>query len=102
MPEPREHDADDMPDDDELQQPSTENEPGEEPKKADADEPEPDHEAVGIGIVDRPLTDDDSSADHETPPHPTAAETARADSGPPTDALTDDVRTDAAGTADDG
>lgn len=36
----------------ELQEPSTEKEPGEEPKAAHPDQPDPDHEAVGIGIVD--------------------------------------------------
>ena len=41
--------ADKMPADEELEEPSTEKEPGEEPKDGD-DTPDVDHEAVGIGI----------------------------------------------------
>ncbi len=54
MSDPREHDADEMPDDEELQEPSTEKEPGEEPHDGDAkpDESDVDHRAVGVGIVD--------------------------------------------------
>ena len=39
------------------QEPSTEKDPGEEPKAAAPDNPEPDHEAVGIGVVDAPQVD---------------------------------------------
>lgn len=35
----------------ELQEPSTEKDPGEEPKAPARSEPEPDHEAVGIGVI---------------------------------------------------
>jgi hypothetical protein len=41
----------DMPDTDELEEPSTEKNPGEEPKAPAPHDPAPDHEAVGIGIV---------------------------------------------------
>lgn len=92
MTDSPESDADKMPDDEELQEPSTEKEVGEEPKDADADEEEPDHRAVGVGV-----TDAASDEDQVSPPHPTAAESARADSAPPTSAVTDDVRRDAAG-----
>lgn len=37
-----------------LQEPSTEKEPEEEPKAPPRDESEPDHEAVGIGVIDDP------------------------------------------------
>jgi hypothetical protein len=46
----------------ELQEPSTEKEPGEEPKAPKPDEPEPSHEATGIGVVDYPDDDVDRSA----------------------------------------
>lgn len=36
----------------EVDEPSTEKEPGEEPKAPKPHDPEPDHQAVGIGIVD--------------------------------------------------
>lgn len=42
-----------------LEQPSTEKAPGEEPKAPDRSEPEPSHEAVGIGIIGRPQTEPD-------------------------------------------
>jgi hypothetical protein len=38
----------------ELQEPSTEKAPGEEPKASTPHDPDPDHEAVGIGIIDGP------------------------------------------------
>ena len=41
-----------IPSTDELEEPSTEKDPGEEPKAPKREEPEPDHEAVGIGVVD--------------------------------------------------
>lgn len=41
----------------ELEEPSTEKEPGKEPKKDKPAEPEPSHEAVGIGVIGRPLVD---------------------------------------------
>ena len=49
---------------DELEEPSTEKEPGEEPKSDDGGEPEPSHQAVGIGVVGGPLVDaEQDSAD---------------------------------------
>lgn len=41
----------------ELQEPSTEKDPGEEPKAPEKKESEPSHEAVGIGVIGRPQTD---------------------------------------------
>ena len=41
-----------VPSTEQLQEPSTEKDPGEEPVAPKRDEPEPDHEAVGIGVVD--------------------------------------------------
>jgi hypothetical protein len=50
--------ADETPDTAQLEEPSTEKEPEEEPKKASS-EPEPSHEAVGIGVIGRPQVDPD-------------------------------------------
>ncbi len=50
-------DQDEMPDDEVLEEPSTEKDPGEEPRKADPDEHEPSHEAVGIGVIGGDLND---------------------------------------------
>ena len=47
---------------DDLQEPSTEKEPGHEPKAADAGEPDPSHEAVGIGVIGGPLVDAESDS----------------------------------------
>lgn len=43
---------DDMPSTDDLQEPSVAKEPGEEQKADKPLDPEPDHEAVGIGVID--------------------------------------------------
>lgn len=45
-----------VPADEVLEEPSTENEPGEEPRAATSDDAEPDHEAIGIGVIDGPPT----------------------------------------------
>lgn len=50
---PEHESSEEMPTTDELQQPSTEKEPGDEPQ-APADDTEPSHEAVGIGVIGRP------------------------------------------------
>lgn len=52
--EPQPVDAEEMPDTEDMQEPSTEKEPAEEPKAPPREDPEPSHEAVGIGIVGRP------------------------------------------------
>lgn len=49
---PEDADPQEIPDTAELEEPSTEKDPGEEPKAPKRDEPEPDHEAVGIGVVE--------------------------------------------------
>lgn len=46
-----------VPTTEELEEPSTEKEPGEEPRAEEGGESEPSHEAVGIGVVGGPLTD---------------------------------------------
>ncbi|MFE6997171.1 hypothetical protein ACFVAE_14490 [Microbacterium sp. NPDC057659] len=45
---------------DQLKEPSTEKEPGEEPKAPKKNDPEPSHEAVGIGVIGRPQTEPDA------------------------------------------
>jgi hypothetical protein len=49
---------DDMPSDEELQEPSIAKEPGEEPQADKPLDPEPDHEAVGIGVIGSENPDD--------------------------------------------
>ncbi|MEJ1088681.1 hypothetical protein WDU99_10165 [Microbacterium sp. Mu-80] len=41
----------------EVEEPSTEKEPGEEPKAPKEHDPQPDHQAVGIGVVDGAQSD---------------------------------------------
>jgi hypothetical protein len=52
----------DEPDDEVLEEPSTEKSQAEEPKAADSGQPEPSHEAVGIGVVGRPLVEPEEPA----------------------------------------
>jgi hypothetical protein len=40
-----------------LKEPSTEKPAGQEPKAPDSGEPEPSHQAVGIGVIGGPLVD---------------------------------------------
>ena len=49
---PEDADADELPSTQDLEEPSTEKTPGQEPKSPKRDDPEPDHEAVGIGVID--------------------------------------------------
>lgn len=51
--------ADETPTGADLEEPSTEKAPDEEPKAARPHEPEPSHEAVGIGVIGRPLVEPD-------------------------------------------
>lgn len=46
--------AEEVPPTEELEEPSTEKEPAEEPKAPRLHDPEPDHQAVGIGVEGRP------------------------------------------------
>ena len=55
---PEDADPAEVPDDAELEEPSTETDPGAEPKAPTRNDPEPDHEAVGIGVIDGPETDE--------------------------------------------
>ncbi|WP_455904296.1 hypothetical protein [Microbacterium sp.] len=55
---PEDADPSEVPSNDELEEPSTEKEPSEEPKAPTRNDPEPDHEAVGIGVIDGPETDE--------------------------------------------
>ncbi|WP_175985433.1 hypothetical protein [Microbacterium tenebrionis] len=48
---------------DKMQEPSTEKEPGDEPRQPVDDDAEPSHEAVGIGVIGRPLTEPDAATD---------------------------------------
>lgn len=48
---------DEEPTTEELEEPSTEKEPGEEPKVEHPDQPEPDHNAVGIGVIGGPQSE---------------------------------------------
>ncbi|MGO2932098.1 hypothetical protein [Microbacterium sp.] len=57
--EPGRPDEDEMPDTEQMEQPSAEKEPGEEPQAPTREEPEPSHEAVGIGIIGRPQVESD-------------------------------------------
>ncbi|MRG60366.1 hypothetical protein GE115_10890 [Agromyces sp. CFH 90414] len=43
-----------VPDDEQLEEPSTEKDPGEQPRAPKPDEPQADHEAIGIGVTDPP------------------------------------------------
>ena len=54
---PQSENSDEAPDNADLEEPSTEKAPEEEPKAATPDEPEPSHEAVGIGVIGGPLVD---------------------------------------------
>jgi hypothetical protein len=49
----------------ELEQPSTEEDPGEEPQAPAPHDPEPDHEAVGIGIPGQPQVGENDPADDD-------------------------------------
>lgn len=64
-PQEAHEDADVMPADEDLVAPSTEADPGEEPKSEKPREPAVDHQAVGIGVVGRPLNDADDSMPSE-------------------------------------
>ncbi|WP_405374729.1 MULTISPECIES: hypothetical protein [unclassified Microbacterium] len=48
----QQHDPEEMPDTEELEEPSVAKEPGEEPKAPEKKDEEPSHHAVGIGIVE--------------------------------------------------
>jgi hypothetical protein len=65
--EPREA-GEKTPSEEQLEEPSTEKDPGEEPKKKDASaQPEPSHEAVGIGVIGGELNDAMPAAEEEPP-----------------------------------
>ena len=54
---------DEEPTTEELEEPSTEKEPGEEPNVVHPDQPEPDHEAVGLGVIGGPPCDTAAAPD---------------------------------------
>jgi len=60
---PQSENADEAPDNADLEEPSTEKAPEEEPKAATPDEPEPSHEAVGIGVIGGPLVDPEQGSE---------------------------------------
>lgn len=47
----------------ELEEPSTEKPPGDEPKAPGGDGPEPSHQAVGIGVIGRPLVEPEGAGE---------------------------------------
>lgn len=61
--EPSPPDQGEMPATEDLQEPSTEKDPREAPKAPDRSEPEPSHEAVGIGIIGRPQVEPEVGTD---------------------------------------
>jgi len=62
-----EQETDGMPSNAELEEPSTEKEVDEEPEAKRPHDPEPDHQAVGIGVIGGPQTDTEHPADAEHP-----------------------------------
>jgi len=48
-----------------LEEPSTEKEPGQEPKSKARGEPEPSHQAVGIGVIGGPLVDPEQPSEDD-------------------------------------
>lgn len=54
---PEDADPAQVPGDEQLEEPSTEKDPGGEPKAPAPDDAEPDHQAVGIGVIDAPEPD---------------------------------------------
>ncbi|MFD5225601.1 hypothetical protein ACFWHT_08280 [Microbacterium sp. NPDC058342] len=58
-------DPEQVPSDEQLEEPSTEKEPDEEPKAPTPHDPEPSHQAVGIGVVGGPqsLTPDQAEGE---------------------------------------
>lgn len=61
--EPSPPESDEMPETEDLQEPSTEKEPSEAPKAPDRSDPEPSHEAAGIGIIGRPQVEPEAESD---------------------------------------
>ena len=64
-PQEAHEDSQAAPDVEDLEEPSTEKKPGEEPKAEKRSEPEPDHRAVGIGVIGGPLNDADTTPPSE-------------------------------------
>lgn len=56
-------DAAETPTTEELEEPSTEKAPDEEPKAETPASPEPSHEAVGIGVIGRPLVEPEPASE---------------------------------------
>jgi len=52
MSDPAQPADEELPSTDQLEEPSTEKSASEEPQAPPRDEPEPSHEAVGIGVID--------------------------------------------------
>ncbi|WP_309103799.1 hypothetical protein [Microbacterium sp.] len=60
---PEDADPEEVPSDEELEEPSIAKDPGEQPKAPSTDEPKPDHEAVGIGVIGGPQVDPEAVSD---------------------------------------
>lgn len=59
----KEYRPDEEPDTEDLQEPSTEKDPGEAPKAPEHKDEEPSHEAVGIGVAEEAPDPEDDPAD---------------------------------------
>ncbi|GAA3918824.1 hypothetical protein [Microbacterium invictum] len=60
MADKEEYRPDEEPSTEDLQEPSTEKDPGEEPHAPEQKDAEPSHEAVGIGVVEGGSDDDET------------------------------------------
>lgn len=54
---PEDAEPEEVPDDEELEEPSVAKDPAEQPKAPSGDDAEPDHVAVGIGVIGGPQVD---------------------------------------------
>jgi hypothetical protein len=94
MSDAQEPNADKMPETDELQEPSTEKDPGEEPKDPEVEPEEVDHRAEGIGVIGSSDGEEESTGQGDAAAQTPAA--TRSESAPPTEAASDEVKRDAA------
>jgi hypothetical protein len=90
MSDAQEPNAEKMPETGQLAEPSTEKDPGEEPKDPEPEVEEVDHQAEGIGVIG-------SSDGGGNSPDDASAQGVQPDPAPPTEAASDDVKRDASG-----
>lgn len=67
-----EQESDGMPSNAALEEPSAEKEVEQEPQAARPHDPEPDHQAVGIGVIGGPQSDTEADADSDDVESPDA------------------------------